>query len=50
MAISGDGRFLFALDSKNHTISAFRIGGDGSLVPGATLSGLPSAADGLAAR
>ena len=50
MAISEDGRFLFALDSKNHTINGFGIGRDGSLAPGGVLSGLPPAANGLAAR
>ena len=50
MAISDNGRFLYALSTATHTVSAFRIQGDGSLAPIGTLAGLPEAANGLAAR
>ena len=50
LALTRQGRFLYALDSGTAAISAFRVrpGGDLEPVPGA--SGLPPAAVGLAAR
>ena len=50
MAISNNGRFLYALSTANRTVSEFRIESDGSLVPIGTLSNAPEAANGLAAR
>jgi len=50
MAISDNGRFLYALSTSNQTVSEFRIQPDGSLVPIGTLNGIPEAANGLAAR
>jgi 6-phosphogluconolactonase len=50
MALSVNSRFLYSLNSGDGTISAFRVNHDGSLssLPGVT--GLPSGANGLAAR
>lgn len=50
MGISDNGHFLYALSTRNHTISEFLIHADGSLVPIGTLNDLPEAANGLAAR
>lgn len=50
MAISHNGRYLYALSTANHTVSEFRIHEDGSLTPIGTLQDLPAAANGLAAR
>jgi 6-phosphogluconolactonase len=50
MAFSNDGRFLYTLNSGNGTISAFRAGADGSLRSTSNLSGISTAASGLAAR
>ncbi len=50
MAVSNNGRYLYALSTANHTVSEFRIKADGSLVSIGTLTGLPDAANGLAAR
>jgi 6-phosphogluconolactonase len=50
MAISDDGRFLYALSGKDHTLHEFGIASDGSLVPIGTLGALPQAANGLAAH
>ena len=50
MALSNDGRFLYSLNSGNGTISAFRVGADGSLQSASNLSGISTAASGLAAR
>ena len=50
MAISDNGRFLYTLNTGNHTMSEFRIQADGSLVSIGSLSSLPMAANGLAAR
>jgi 6-phosphogluconolactonase (cycloisomerase 2 family) len=48
--ISRGGRFLYALNGANQTISVFVVGGDGSLAPLATVTGLPAGANGLAVR
>ena len=50
LALSDDGRFLFVLNSGAHSIGVFRIRHDGQLQPVMTLSGLPLAANGLAAN
>lgn len=50
MALSNDGRNLYALNSGNATISAFRVEEDGELERLRTLTGLPASANGLAAR
>jgi len=50
MALSNNGRFLFTLNSGDDTISAFRVHADGSLSPLPGASGLPTGANGLAAR
>lgn len=51
MALSGNGRYLYALGAGNGTISAFRVNfRDGSLVPIAGADGLPGGVNGLAAR
>jgi 6-phosphogluconolactonase (cycloisomerase 2 family) len=49
MAVSGNGRFLYALSTRDHSVSEFRIQADGSLTPIGTLHDLPEAANGLAA-
>ena len=49
-ALSGNGRFLFALNSGSHSVVAFRIGGNGSLSTLSGAVGLPVGAVGLAAR
>jgi 6-phosphogluconolactonase len=50
MAFSIDGQFLYSLNSGNGTISAFRVGADGSLQGLGNLNGISTAASGLAAR
>ena len=50
LALSEDGRFLFVLNSGAHNIGAFRILHDGQLQLVATVGGLPSGVDGLAAK
>jgi 6-phosphogluconolactonase (cycloisomerase 2 family) len=50
MALSNNGRFLYSLNSGNGTISAFRVEADGSLQSLGNLSGISTAASGLAAR
>jgi 6-phosphogluconolactonase (cycloisomerase 2 family) len=50
MAFSNDGRFLYSLNSGNGTISSFRVGANGSLENLGNLSGISTAASGLAAR
>jgi len=47
---SFDDRFLFVLNSADHSISAFSVQQDGSLAAVGTTSGLPAASNGLAAR
>jgi 6-phosphogluconolactonase (cycloisomerase 2 family) len=48
-AVSKNGHFLYVLVDGTHSIGAFRIGHDGSLVFGGTVGGLPAGAMGLAA-
>ena len=50
LAISVDGRYLYALNGGNHTLAEFRIGNDGGLTPIGALGGLPDKANGLVAR
>ena len=50
LALSENGRFLFVLNSAAHSIGTFRILRTGQLEPVATIGGLPSGANGLAAR
>jgi 6-phosphogluconolactonase len=50
MALTRGGRFLYSLNSGDGTISGFRVRFDGSLTPIGGASGLPGAANGLAAR
>jgi 6-phosphogluconolactonase (cycloisomerase 2 family) len=52
MALSGNGRYLYTLNSGDGTISSFRVGPKGELISLAVSAaeGLPSGANGLAAR
>jgi 6-phosphogluconolactonase (cycloisomerase 2 family) len=51
LAINNNSQFLYALGSGTHTISVFRIDNRiGALTPIQTVTGLPSAAAGLAAK
>ena len=50
LAVTDGGRFLYSLNSGTHTIGAFRVRSDGSLARLPFTGGLPSAANGLAAR
>lgn len=50
IAIAAEGRLLYVLDSGSHAISVFHVGNDGALTPGPVASGLPPAANGIAAR
>jgi 6-phosphogluconolactonase len=50
MAITDGGRFLYSLNSGTNTIGAFRVHSDGSLTRLPFIGGLPSGANGLAAR
>jgi 6-phosphogluconolactonase len=50
MALSVNSHFLYALNSGDGTISAFRVNHDGSLSSLPGLDGIPSGANGLAAR
>jgi hypothetical protein len=43
------GRQIFVLNSGSRSAGAYRVGGDGSLIPVDTLGGLPAGATGLAA-
>ena len=47
---SADDKFLYVLGSGDHSINAFAVGRDGSLRSVGTTTGLPAAANGLAAR
>jgi len=49
MALSRNSRFLYTLNGGNNTLSAFRVTGDGALVPLAGVNGLPASTNGLAA-
>jgi 6-phosphogluconolactonase len=48
-ALSRNSRFLYVLNSTDHTLSAFAVGADGSLTPLPGVSGLPASTNGLAA-
>lgn len=50
VALSGNGRFLFVLNSNAHDIGVFRILRTGQLEPVDAVGGLPAGANGLAAR
>jgi 6-phosphogluconolactonase len=50
MALTQGDRFLFSLNSGDGTISGFHVGSDGSLTPVGGAGGLPTSANGLAAR
>lgn len=49
MALSSNGRFLYALSAIDGSIAAFRVIGNHKLVPLAGVSGLPTGLNGLAA-
>lgn len=49
-AFSRDGRFLYVLGSGSHELTEFRLGPRGGLTALGAVSGLPAAANGLAAR
>jgi 6-phosphogluconolactonase len=49
-ARSADGQFFYALDADARQVFAFRVEGDGSLVPMGAANGLPGTVAGLAAR
>src|SRR5437667_6241187 len=50
MALTANSRFLYVLNSGNNTLSVFRVNQDGSLDSLTGVSGIPSGANGLAAR
>jgi 6-phosphogluconolactonase len=50
LALTDSGRFLYSLNSGTNTIGAFRVHSDGSLARLPFTGGLPSGANGLAAR
>ena len=50
MALSRNGRFLFALNSGTGTLAAFGVRANGSLAPRRGLTGIPAGSNGLAAR
>jgi 6-phosphogluconolactonase len=50
VALAGNGRLLYSLNSGDGTIGGFRVAADGGLTPIGGASGLPPAANGLAAR
>jgi 6-phosphogluconolactonase (cycloisomerase 2 family) len=50
LALSSGSHFLYSLNSGNGTMSGFRVGQRGDLMPIGTLPGLPAGANGLAAR
>jgi 6-phosphogluconolactonase len=50
LAVSPDGRFLFALANVGQTVTAFRIGHDGLLTPAGQFVGVPVSASGLVAQ
>jgi 6-phosphogluconolactonase (cycloisomerase 2 family) len=47
--VSGDGRFLYAVDADGHRIYGWAVGDDGRLAPLGSWDGLPATAAGLAA-
>jgi 6-phosphogluconolactonase len=50
LALTRNDRFLYSLDSGTGTVSAFRVEADGSLTATPGAAGLPTGANGLAAR
>jgi 6-phosphogluconolactonase (cycloisomerase 2 family) len=50
MALSVNSRILFVLLGGTQSVAAFRIGGNGSLMPIDTAGGLPFGAQGIAAK
>lgn len=50
VALSHDGRSLYALDATADVIVAYLVGADGALVPIQRVGGLPAGTNGLAAR
>ena len=50
LTVTGDGRFVYSLNSGTHTIGAFRVSADGSLTPLPFVGSLPVAANGLVSR
>ena len=50
MALSENSHFLFVLNRRYGSLSAFRIAGDGSLTPLGSIDGIPATGTGLAAR
>jgi 6-phosphogluconolactonase (cycloisomerase 2 family) len=50
MALTDNGRFLYSLNSGTNTIGVFRVHSNGSLTRLPFTGGLPSGANGLAAR
>ena len=50
LALTDSGRFLYSLNSGTNTIGAFRVHSDGSLTRLPFTGGLPTGANGLAAR
>lgn len=50
LALTDSGRFLYSVNTGTNTIGAFRVHSDGSLTALPLTAGLPSGANGLAAR
>jgi 6-phosphogluconolactonase (cycloisomerase 2 family) len=50
LAMSDNGRYLYSLSSKNHTLNEYRVEADGGLVAIGSLTNLPPSMNGLAAR
>ncbi len=50
LALSGNERYLYSLESTAHTLGVFRIMPDGHLAPLPFVTGLPAGANGLAAQ
>ena len=48
-AITGDGRFLYAIDTDAQRVFGWTIGGDGKLEPVGEFEGVPATVAGLAA-
>ncbi len=50
LTVTGNGRFVYSLNSGTHTIGAFRVSRDGSLTALPFAEGLPVGANGLVSR
>jgi len=50
LTVTGNGRFVYSLNSGAHSIGAFRVSSDGSLTPLPFAGGLPVGANGLVSR